>query len=193
MMVWGRILDYPFNPLNPLTKTKAKKSTQMRTTGLSSLPLLLVLMLRLEVAAQDLSNVAPGDLIRVAILKDPHHKKTGICDSLHSDAIYMTLENSGKHGRVPLATIASLEVCVGTKQKAWAGAGVGLLIGTLAGGVIGAVVASASNDPYAGLAIPAGLIIGAPSGFLVGAVAGSLIKSKQWVEVPLTTGRRGKK
>jgi hypothetical protein len=165
----------------------------MRTTGLSSLPLLLVLMLGLEVAAQDLSSVAPGDLIRVAIFKDPSHKRTGICDSVHSDAIYLTLENSGKHGKVPLATITSLEVCRRTKQKTWAGAGVGFAIGTLAGCAFGVVYTELSDDPYAGLAIPAGLIIGAPSGFLVGAIAGSQMESKQWEAVPPWRVGRGKK
>src|SRR5262245_38691555 len=165
---------------------------QMRTARLSSLPLFFVLMLRFEVAAQDLPDVVFADLIRVAVLLDPRHKRTIICESVFSDAIYLTLEKSGKHGKVPLASITSLEVCRGTKRKTWTGAGIGATVGMVGGGIAGSAIGGASDPQYAGVYALVGVIIGAPSGFLLGAVIGSQIKSEQWEEVPLGAITRAK-
>ena len=165
----------------------------MRTTGLSSLPLLLVLMLNLEAAAQVLPDVVPGQRIRVALFKDPQHKRTGICDSLSSEVLFITLENSGRRGKVPLATIASLEVCRKTGRKTWMAASVGTAVGAIAGGVVGSAVGQGSDPQYAGLHALAGVVIGAPSGFLLGAVIGSQIKSEQWEKVALKQAEGGDK
>jgi hypothetical protein len=126
----------------------------------------------------------PGDRIRVAPLKAPNRKDSAIYHSHSSDAIIMTLEKSGKRVKVPLAAIASLEVCWETRRNGWAGAGIGFVVGTLAGGAIGS--ASGASDPWFGeLHTLAGLAIGAPAGLVLGTVIGLQIKTEKWEEVPL--------
>lgn len=156
----------------------------MKTTELLTLVALLILTRCVEVTAQDLSNLAPGDRIRVALLKTPNRKGSGTYHSLSNDAIIMTLEKSGKRVKVPLAATASLEVCRRTKRNTWAGVGIGLAVGVMTGAMIGAASAD-SGDPYAGLAPLAGMAIGAPAGLFLGAIIGSEIKTEKWEEVPL--------
>jgi len=158
----------------------------MKTAKLLILSLILILTVCVEVTAQNLSSLAPGDRIRVALLKTPNRKDSGIYHSVSNEAIIMTLEKSGKRAKVPLAAIASLEVCWETKRNGWAGAGIGLVVGTLAGGAIGSV--SGASDPWFGdSALPtlAGMAIGAPAGLFLGTVIGLQISTTQWEEVPL--------
>ncbi|MGH7600572.1 MAG: hypothetical protein ACREOI_29810 [bacterium] len=156
----------------------------MKTAKLLTLMALFILTLCVEVTAQDLSSLTPGDRIRVAPLKEPNRKDSAIYHSHSSDAIIMTLEKSGKRVKVPLTAIASLEVCWATKRNGWAGAGMGLAAGALLGITIGAA-SEDTSDPYAGLAPLAGLAIGAPAGLFLGTVIGLQINTKQWEEVPL--------
>jgi len=157
----------------------------MRTAKLSSWSILFVLALGFETAAQNLSSLAPGDRIRIALAKNANHQESGIYHALADSAIIMTSEKSEKTVKVPLAAIANLEIYRGTKRKTWSGAGIGVAVGALAGGAIGSAIGEATDPGFAGLYTFAGLVIGAPSGFLLGAIVGSEIKTKQWEEVRL--------
>ena len=180
-------------------------------TRILSLALVLSSIVAVLVSAplsgqQTLSQLRPGQRVRVVAPGpegQPARYSTG--NLLRRDADAVVLTNGGGLVRpetltVALAPDSRLEVLTATRGHGWAGA----LIGSLAGGLAGAAIASAAWQPCTdsgffacflypsqGLAAGGGGIIGGLAGALVGGLVGRSTRNETWVPVPLPPARVG--
>src|SRR5262249_36494892 len=77
----------------------------------------------------------------------------------------------------------SLAVSRGTYNHVRAGALVGMLFGSVVGGLVASGAAD-PNDPYAGVRVLSGAMLGALAGILIGAPLGAGMRTEVWSEVP---------
>lgn len=81
---------------------------------------------------------------------------------------------------VSTRTMASLEVSRGQESRTMTGAGIGLMVGVVLGGLIGAGGASGDDDTNFIEGVGRGSAIGAGPGAVVGLIFGSQVKVDQW-------------
>lgn len=79
---------------------------------------------------------------------------------------------------LPTSSVARVWVMDGRRGSFWKGAGIGLIVGVVAGTAIGATQEFCALT--CGSAAGIGLFFGAPAGLLVGGVIGSTIQSDHW-------------
>ena len=119
-----------------------------------------------------------GDLVRVAVGQRPDLSwKTGRFVEVDGETLVFG------DARIPLDSIAEIQVYRGTHGHAGAGAALGLLIGGAGGALVGYY-----KDPgniYAGLAAVLGGAVGGVLGLFTGIAIGSSIRGQTWRTVPL--------
>jgi len=89
---------------------------------------------------------------------------------------------------VPLDSVRSLEVSLGTHSHFWSGAGTGAVVGGVGLAIVGAASASDCQgficfSPAAAAA--GGLVVGGLIGGLLGGIVGAATVTDRWVSVPL--------
>ncbi|HEU5261475.1 MAG TPA: hypothetical protein VFU41_08650 [Gemmatimonadales bacterium] len=84
---------------------------------------------------------------------------------------------------VPLAGLDRLEVSNGVHGHALTGLGLGLLVGAVAGGTIGAAV-EPDELLGRGVNVLAGVVLGVAGGGLIGVAVGASIQSERWQPLP---------
>ena len=152
---------------------------------LAALAFIFVTLAPLDsVVAQDSQSVKPGDLVRITVGLPPHEPivRTGVFVGVADESFVLDI------ARVPLDSIARIEVNVGSHNHVGAGLGIGFLVG--AG--VGALVLGTGDtcvDTQTGLTPEIcalfGAGIGGLAGLFVGGITGAFIKSDRWEEVPL--------
>ncbi len=111
----------------------------------------------------------------------------GTVVAANADTLFFKVDNQPEPliMSVPFASLNRLEVSRGKKSKIGSGAGVGFLIGAIAGAAIGYIADEEGNDlrPEHAALVVAGP--GAILGILIGAGIGSSMRGDSWEEVPL--------
>lgn len=98
--------------------------------------------------------------------------------------------DSGREIEIARTAVTRLEVSHGQRSRWLKGLGLGFLVGTGAGAVLGEV-AIGEGDLAPGHRALIGAALGAPLGALTGVVIGALSKSERWQEIPVTVGGMG--
>jgi hypothetical protein len=155
--------------------------SKVRKTIIWSLVSLLLTWTTIESIAQEVSQVAPGDRVRVSLIETVFVSRLV---ALNADTVF--LENQLV---LPIASIVKFEVNRGRKSMARKGMGTGFLIGAGIGAVVGAVTLASVCDANAGGCAGVGvLLVGLPSGLLgavIGGTVGATNSRETWEEVPL--------
>jgi hypothetical protein len=149
---------------------------------------LLILGVPLAAAAQSPIHVDSAQRIRVQLLcpatAPSHACRTGLRRAVleghvlrqDHDTLWLAA------GRGPLAvsedSIGALYAFDGLQNHFWAGAGIGILVGGVVGGLIGSTkeFCLLTCSPATGI----GVLIGAPAGFLIGGIVGYNTHSDRW-------------
>jgi hypothetical protein len=140
--------------------------------------------------AQEIPQLKPGVRVRVTAPTVAANRIVGTVMSVDADQVIL----KGKADRisiVPLAAMTRLEV----SRKKWsgkgalAGAGMGLLLGGLAGGIVGRF-SETPGDEWYGMRTFVGLVMGSGSGLAFGAVVGALPRER-WSAVSMPSIRQG--
>ena len=163
--------------------------------------ILSVIIFSAPLVAQEpaiLKSVTPGDRVRVTapqffqkikISKSSRKiaRVVGTVMAANADTLFLKVDNQYEPMiiSVPFASLKRLEVSRGKKSKIGSGAGVGFLVGAIAGAGIGYIVDEKGNDlrPEHAALLVAGP--GAILGILIGAGIGSSMRGDRWVELPL--------
>ncbi len=124
--------------------------------------------------------VRPGARVRVTHL--PRHS-VGTFLAWKSDTL--VFQSNRDTLSVPVDLMARLEVSRGEKTIPGRGAVIGLLLGGVAGAVIGHASRDPQCEPWCIYYDVAGVMFGGLGGAVAGALIGSLIKTDRWVEVSL--------
>lgn len=127
------------------------------------------------------SSVTEGARVRVTAWSLKLHYASGVVNSLGRDTLTLLRDRGSDLRLVPFSAISRLELSSGRRGHAWAGIGLGLLVGAVAGGAIGA--AASEGGEWGDLDVAVGVAGGAVGGMIVGGVVGALIKSERWVRV----------
>lgn len=182
---------------------------QRRWSGiLRALSLLMSTALLLAprlLSAQGTPPLEPNARIRVSLPDRELYAATAILLEHHGDSLTIYLVKNRQTIRVRTSELSMLQVGKGRRTNAAAGAGIGLLLGAAAGGLIAASSADdsctpAANDPagvsclgqgpHTGAALVGGTITGGLLGLLLGAVIGKGVTSDKWESVPLRVSAR---
>jgi hypothetical protein len=120
-------------------------------------------------------------------------KHTGTVIEVRGDTLLFTAENQSTPILIPTASLTGLEVSRGKRSHILADAGLGLLAGVLAGGVIGYVSAhdaAKNGDDLAYFRVPVGALLGGGVGIVVGAVVGATRSRERWetLSLPIDIG-----
>jgi hypothetical protein len=150
----------------------------MRKIIILSLVSLLITGITIDVIAQEVSPVVPGDRVRVCVLVAETVYLSRLV-ALSADTLFLEDQIA-----VPFTSITKLEVSRGRKSTARKNAGTGLLVGTGLGAVVGAVTLSRVWNDSGYAAFLAGGYSGL-LGTLIGVVVGSKNSHETWGEVPL--------
>jgi len=132
---------------------------------------------------------APQFFQKIKISKFSRKKSrlVGTVVAANADTLFFKVDNQPEPliMSVPFASLNRLEVSRGKKSKIGSGAGVGFLIGAIAGAAIGYIADEEGNDlpPEHAALVVAGP--GAILGILIGAGIGSRMRGDSWEEVPL--------
>ncbi len=163
--------------------------------------ILSVIIFSAPLVAQEpaiLESLLPGNRVRVTapqffqkikISKSSRKiaRVVGTVIAAKADTLFLKVDNQPEPliMSVPFASLRKLEVSRGKKSKIGSGAGVGFLIGAIAGAAIGYIADEEGNDfpPEHAALLVAGP--GAILGILIGAGIGSSMRGDRWVEVPL--------
>jgi hypothetical protein len=125
-----------------------------------------------------------GQQIRVTAPAIRMHEQKALLVGTRSDTLVLTTDTELT---VAVADVVRLDVLRGRKSKTWAGAGIGFLVGGVAGFAIG--LASGDDPPgwfsYTAeqKAVAGGVVLGLAGG-LVGGIVGAVSKTDQWEEIP---------
>jgi len=159
--------------------------------------ILAVLFAPTDTWSQETERVEPGRQIRVTHGCDVRSGSASRCstryrvartagayrhvsdDSLVFDAFVGAAPLS-----LPLEAVHRIEVVQGQKSRWLSGMGLGLVVGTVGGAVIG-YAATADEPSLPGIGAVAGLVLGAPVGLLTGGIVGAFLKTERWQSVPL--------
>lgn len=141
-------------------------------------------------AQRDSARALPGDRVRVAHrcriddgrVEDcrpdrSRRTRSGTLQSIGPDTVRIVVEQGKPPVAFPSGIVEGFWVAHGKHASFWSGAGFGLGIGAVAGGLIGAT----KDEPGAGI----GVMIGAPIGLALGGMLGIAIPTDRWVQVPL--------
>ncbi len=154
--------------------------------------LLLTALMPSIIAAQTPRTLSVGERVRVAqrcrIVRDrvtecydagPSAFVVGELQAVDADSIHLRPAASEATLAIPRAFVTQVWVGEGTRSNFWAGAGSGLLVGALLGGMVGSQMEWCmlwSCSPATGL----GIGVGASAGFLLGGIVGSATHSDRW-------------
>ncbi|UCC85234.1 MAG: hypothetical protein JSW46_10100, partial [Gemmatimonadota bacterium] len=141
-----------------------------------------VLTASVDLFAQQELLIEPGDTVKVAVAAVAHE---GIVLALKPDTILLDVRDATEPLALLLASVTRLDVKRGRKSRADLGAGIGGLIGMVAGALTGKAFCGSSEDEECRGASFGGGLIGFVALGAVGAAVGSSIKTDRWEEVPL--------
>jgi hypothetical protein len=146
-------------------------------------PLLILLVLAAGTAAASPPDPVPGERVRVTAPAFGLDKAVGALMESASDSIAFRRDGDTTRVAFLRRQVTRLDVSRGFHRRTLKGAGLGLLIGAGAGGLLGLT----SSDPgfigRSGAAvIGAGLLGGV--GLVVGTVSGAVIHHETWSRVP---------
>lgn len=161
-------------------------NTKHQTSLLNIIRLLLMCMLFLFIqveAEAQVNGLSKGDRVKVTIKGKSHERYIGYVVEQSSFAIL--LRHNKTNMSLPLNSIESIYVKRGDKRRT----GLGIGIGLVSGGIIGALHTKKPNyeeDLFAGLDNFVKVSGGAVIGSLTGALIGSMFKTKRWLPIPIT-------
>lgn len=166
------------------------KSTQtrrkVRGTALISLIALFLLVMNIDLIAQEASPIVPGTRVRVTAPDVASGKIAGtIIITVKADTLELKVKGKIRPLVIPLGSITRLEVSRGRKSAAGWGAAIGFGIGAGWIAVLAATLphepaeASSAGEVARGIAVSGGIGAG------LGALVGLAIRSDSWEEVPL--------
>lgn len=139
-----------------------------------------------------ISGLNNGDRVRLHVPSIQKHSIRGTVAGMSSSIVVLASKDSTHF--IPYTSIEKMAISIGKERKRGQGALRGLLIGSLAGGIIGAVTYSECNPEgfldcfmvpkSRGGAFLTGALVGSIPGLIVGAIIGSKKKDK-WETLPL--------
>lgn len=150
--------------------------------SLFSLPLLVPLP---SLSAQQSLPLEPGARVRITAPDCGADKQTATFETLRGGMLVLGSTDC------PLASVTRLELHTGRKVSAARALGfpvVGLLVGGVAGGLVGYSTCAPCDYELEGLAPAVGAVLGGGMGFVAGLVVG-LLPRDRWRTVPLETLR----
>lgn len=133
--------------------------------------------------AQGLRVYLPaGKRVRVVSVPDTP-PFTGNVLRLTSDTLTLAASSGSALVQLPVASLTSIEESEGRDRMGWAfrGAGIGVIVGGIGGGLAGR-----SQDDF-GLGAIAGFIAGGIVGTVGGAVVGAIVAPERWRRVSFTS------
>jgi len=159
----------------------------MKAPRITSLAVVLLVTMSVELFAQQGSPVTPGVRVRVSRLGNVPRVVCTVL-ALKADTLVLDAEDRVETLEVPLALVEKVEISRGKKSNTAGGA----IAGGLFGAVLGAACASGpggygcggSDAEYVALATIA-------AGTGIGALIGAAIKTDRWEQVPLDDIRVG--
>jgi len=126
---------------------------------------------------------------RVRLLAAPlgPRKLTGTLVEMRGDSVLFAADHQSVRTLIPTASLTGIEVSRGMHSHVWRGAGIGFLVGALAGGVVGYSLAHrppSDDGDYGPLVGAVGAVIVGSVGIAVGAVVGTR-QTERWERLPL--------
>jgi hypothetical protein len=131
--------------------------------------------------AQEQPPLEPGQRVRVTAPDLAIHNQAGRFEAVRGDSL--VLAGAVSTMTFPVASITRLEVSRARKSHTLIGAGIGFVVGALAGAAVGP--SAITGDISKGGARLFGAGIGALGGTVLGLAVGAISKSDRWEEVPL--------
>lgn len=156
----------------------------MRCPRRALLPLPLVVLLAASPAdtiAQGSLPLQPGQRVRITAPELGLKRQKAVLDEHRGDRLLLTADSTSS---IPVASITGLEVHRGTRGHPWRGAGIGFLVGAIAGGAATYAWCANTYDCNPPIAWAAAGIFGA-GGALLGAGIGALARTDKWEAVPV--------
>lgn len=163
----------------------------MNAPRITSLAVVLLVTMSVELFAQLGSPVAPGDRVRVSRIGNVPRVVCTVL-ALKADTLVLDAEDRVETLEVPLALVQKVEISRGKKSNT----GWGAIAGGLIGALLGAAGASSWTDPWSGESgwgSDAGVVVlgVTAAGAGIGALIGAATKTDRWEEVPLDDIRVG--
>ena len=134
------------------------------------------------VGAEEVGAPDVGSRVRVSARDAGLWYSKGTIQAIGQDTMAVLLDADSIVRDIPLHSISRLEIRVGRKGHALQGAGIGLLLGALAGGAIGAAY-EGDIPGFELIHVAVGVAGGGLGGLLVGTIVGAAISSDRWKTV----------
>jgi hypothetical protein len=137
-------------------------------------------------------TVAEGDRVRVTLRHGAAARRlVGRITAVGRDTLFLNAEGQTAPMAIPKATIEKLEISTGQHGNAGRGALIGLGVGAIGGGIVGAADASHCNNSQSFCLFSSGgemaivaTVFGA-IGTVLGAVVGAISRSDRWETTPV--------
>ncbi len=181
-----------------LTKKQVDKFATMQKIILS---ILSVIVFSTPLMAQEpaiFESVIPGNRLRVTAaeyfqktkIRKPLSNRARVVGTVmtaNADTLFLKIDNQPEPVilSVPVASLKKLEVSRGKNSKTGSVAGIGFLVGAIAGAALGYHADERGNDLAPEHAALIGAGYGGLIGILIGAATGSRMRGDRWEEVTL--------
>jgi hypothetical protein len=138
-------------------------------------------------------GIAPGTRVRLLTANYGDAPQIGTVAAVHGDSIVLRREHQGDSSTIAFAQMARLDVSQGRHAHPFAGLGIGVAGGAVAGAVVGLAAYQTSSCALPTLGFGCGLrvlgpgnnaaagaVLGGAAGALIGLVTGSFIHTERW-------------